>query len=788
MADAERPDWEIAQAERIGLGDLALALVLSAMTFVLLFLWSFPGLHPGVWNDAAVAAGVRPATHAVPGFGTALARGIYAIFGIGGGETALRLLGRLALSSVAALAYLLIREVLTFVMRMRPQLSEGRNAVIRLASAVGAVAFVAADPVWACGQCLSETTVLVTLTVAALELYFLFLRKGSLVFASAASLALGLLAAETPFGLLLPAWLAALYLFVVRAFPNLESPLFKPSVMEVGKWRMTFLFLSALAAGIALNAWTFADCGGLLALGEATGDLPLTYVKSYWRLLLSAADLPGWLMLVTFCLVPFAVVMKRFPSAADEENFLPYVTGLIYFFCGFLALTQVAFLPSLWFWSHCPVNSQYLLCMGLFCNAFTLAGGIVTLGVDSLCRDHHRLAVQQFGADAEEWPQFGISRLSVLVKRVSVFAIPAVLLGSILSGRVKSTTRQMLGLVQDAVRAVVTEAGDARFLFTDGFVDAAIELEAASRGRTLSCMSLVGGGDAVSTQLRLRGLGDDSEDRFSFGFDAATGLRSWIRDKPFRLKDAAVMMGFDLWKRDGKPLPPMGGLLSRPAGFADADDRRNGIAAARALADRALALCAGRNAIASCADTQVSDAFVAILWRLARMCAYRGEAEGLCAHVEESVAEERLARRLNDCNPKYRKLIENMERQKAARLRRMTPREGLHLALVRADFTLAKTYAEHVLKVDPDHPDANFAMGMYSQQHNRLSQAEAYLKRSLVRRANSPSVYNNLAMIQIQQRRFDDAGANVRKALALAPGSAAVLDTQRRLEEARRKQ
>jgi len=786
MAAEAQTSLDVAQTERIGLGDLALSAVLAAGTFVLLSLWSFPGLHPGVWNDACVAAGVRPAMHVMPGFWTAIAQVLYGWFGIGGGETAIRLIGRLALSSVAVLAYLLMREALTFVMRMRPQLSERRPGVIRLASVLGAFAFVASDPVWSCGQCLSETTVLVALTLTAMELYFLFLRKGRVVFASAASVVLGLLAAETPFGFLLPVCLIALYVFVVRALPNLESPLFKPSVMEVGKWHMTFFYFAALAVGITLNVWTYIGNGGLEANGEMPGSLPLAYVTGYWKLILSAADVSGWLMLVTFCFIPFAVIMVRFPSAADEENFLPYVTGLIFAFCGLLALTQASFLPTLWFWSHCPVKSQYLLCMGLFCNAFTLAGGVVTLGVDSLCRDHRRLAVQLFGADDDDLAPLGLSRLSIVVKRVSVVIVPAVLLLLIVPGRVKTTTRQMLEIVRDFVQAVVNEAGDTRYLFTDGSVDAALELESASRGGTLRCLSLVGGSDVLSAYLRTRGMTDDPEDRFSFGFDAATGLRSWIRDKPARLTEAAAMMGFDLWKRDGKPLPPMGGLLSRPTGFADEASRLKGVEVAHALADRVLAVAACREGIEACADTQVSQAFVAVMWRLARMCTYRSEADDIAARVDSAIAESKLAKRLNDVNPTYRELVETMEKRNQGLMQKLTPREGLQLALVRADFNLGKTYAERLMVVDPNNPDANFAMGMYHLQRQQLSLAETYLKRCLIRKPDEPSVYNNLAMIQIRQRRFEAAEVNIRKALALVPGSAAVLDTQKRLMEARK--
>ena len=788
MTEEEIANAEIAQAEKFGLSDLVIATLVAAVTWALLKLWEFPGLYPGIWDDATVAAWVRPATHVMPGYWIALAQQVFARFGLDGGEAVLRVLGHGALAFVAFCVYAIMREALTFIMRARPQHSNRRTLVTRISATIGTLAFVAMDPVWTAGQFLSETTLLLVLTVVALECYFLFLRKGRILFAYVGATFLGLLAAETPIGFLLPIVLITLYLFSVKVLPNLESPFFKPAVMEVGKWHMTFLYFAALVAGVGLNCWTFVSHGGTGAIGETLGYVPLAYVLGYWNLIISAAGLTSWLMWVAICLTPFVVTMVRFPSAADEDRFLPYAIGLIFLFCGLLAFTQASFLPELWFWTYFPVDSRYLLVIGLFCCAFTLAGGITTLGVDSLCRDHERLAKQLFGNEDDEGESVvRRSRSTTLIKRISLTIIPFFLFCSVFPGRAKKTTRLMLEVVRDAVREIVHEAGDARFLFTDGALDAGIEFEAARRGSAVRCYSLMGGGDAMSAYLRTRGVSDDSEDKFSFGFDTGTGLRSWIKDKPERLKASAAMMGFDLWKRDAKPLPPMGGFLSRPMGFADEQERQKGVEAARRLAERTLAVHHRRGGLKRCTDESVKKAFVSVQWRLARMCTYRSEAEDLAGRAEAAIAEVKLAKTLNDLNPTYKALVESMEQRNAMLMQKLTPREGLQLALVRADFTMGKTYAETVLGVDPNNPDANFSMGMYHLQHHQLSMAEIYLKRCLIRKPNEPAVYNNLAMIQIEQRKFDAAEINVRRALELAPNSAAVLDTRKTLEAARKK-
>jgi len=794
MAEDPEGNAAVAQTERIGLGDLAVAAALAAVVFLALTAWGFPGLHPGVWNDAAVACGVRPASRVMPGLWIAVASALHSWLGFGAWESALRIAGRVSLAGIAVCVYAVLREMLAFVMRARPQFSRRRTMVMRFASAIGAMAFVAADPVWNAGQCFCETTVLLAISLGALEFFFVFLRKGSIKYAYICSALLGLLAAESPLGFLLPVLFISLNMFVIRVIPSLESPLFKPAVIEVGKWHMTFLYLAALIAGIALNCRVYVDHNGLGAAGETLGSLPLAYLLGYWSLVTGAGDALSWLLWLAICITPFLVTVIRFPVGADEERFLPYTTGMVLFFCGTLAFSQSAFLPALWFWTYFPMQSQYLLSMGLLCCAMTVACGITVLGVDAFCRDHARLARQVFGDDEEDASapvpaangSAGTgSRSTLLVRRAGLVAIPVFLVVMVVPGRVKKTTRLMMEVVGDAVREIVREAGDAKWIFTDGNLDRAIEMGSAAAGGSLKCISLMGGADALNVHLRTRGMDDDREDLFSFGIDAGMGLRSWIRDRPEKLSAAAVQMGFDLWKRDGKPLPPMGGMLSRPAGFASEEERLGGIKAAHELAKRFLAIHSMRGGAKSCTDIAARNAFFAAQWRIARMCEYRGEADDLRGLAESAIAEVGLAKRLNDTNEAYRRLLKAMERRNEILLQKLTAREGLQLALVRADFAMGRIYAETILGADPTNPDANFAMGMYYLKERQLSRAEEYLKRCLVRRPEEPAVYNNLAMIQIEVGKLDAAEANLNKAIALVPDSAAVADTRKKLEKAR---
>ena len=766
------------KGEGIGLIDLILAGLLGAVVWLCLSIWEFPGLHPAVWHDIAVATDVRPADTLIPGFYTLIADICYS-FGITAGNWALQFLGHLSSACIAILIYALLRELLAFIMRARPQHSKSRTVVMRMAAFLGSVAFVSSDPVWSAGECLSSTTILIGLTLLGIEAFFLFLRKGTLKYAYLSALAMGLLAAETPLAFLLVLLFIALNEVVLTKLPIFESPFFRPEVIAVGKWYMTFIFVCAFVMGVGLNCYTFIAHEGLEAAGKSVGDLPLDYLLAYWGRFSSAADIVGWALFIGVTILPFVVSMVRFPVAADEDEFLAYGTGVVFICCSLVAYTQCCSLPALWFWQYGSVGSQYLLSVGLLLSAITLTGGICILGVDAVCRNHKQLAQQTYGH--EDRDDITEGRFSKLLRPIILACVPVVILLGILPGRIKTATRLMLGVIRDAVHETVREAQDVDYIFTDGNIDTALELEAMRYKKTLYCQSLMAL-DKNAVYLRKRGMASE-EDRFCFGHDAGMGLRSWIRDQPQKLATCAAQMAFDLWKRDGKPLPPMGGMLSLPAGFASEEERERGIQVAHELAGRVLDIYK-KGGIKSCTDKRIKDAFLAVQWRLARMCIYRSEVADLKGDAATAIKEVEMAKALNDRNETYQKLVTNMARRNEQMMSRITPREGLQLALVRADFTMGKLYAETILAGEPDNADANFAMGMYYLKEQQLSRAEEYLKRCLLAKPNEPAIYNNLAMLQMALGKLDAAKINADKALKLVPDAAAVQDTHKQVCEA----
>ena len=96
-------------AVRLQWWDWALALVVGGLTFVGLVAFAFPGLCPDVWNDAAVAAGLRPPQTIFPGFWRVIAQLFY-LGGVEAGNAGLVWAGRVcaALTGVAGYLFLLI--------------------------------------------------------------------------------------------------------------------------------------------------------------------------------------------------------------------------------------------------------------------------------------------------------------------------------------------------------------------------------------------------------------------------------------------------------------------------------------------------------------------------------------------------------------------------------------------------------------------------------------------------------------------------------------------------------
>ena len=785
-AAVQRP---VVLPDKLDSGDFLLASLLAVGTFAFAWLLALPGLYPTAWSDLSIAAGLRPADALFPGLWRLLVRAVYATCGVSVGNVAMPIIGKAFLAATAFLAYYVLRGMLAVLVRLRKDNVVWSHTLARLVSAIGVVAFACADPVWRAAQTFEPTTLLVFMTVLAVYLLTRFLRSGHLPAAYFAMLVLGLLCAETPFGFLLLAGFWGCYFILLTKGHLQYMVMLHPFVNQISKWYLTFIWAFGLLVGIAANVLGYLGMSGLEANAVAIGDLPALYITGLWHAFTSAASAGGWIIGAGVVLMPMVLCFVMIRRATDEEYFLPYHTGVIFFFAGVFAYSQLASLAPLWFWTWirrpAMVPSVYLQCIfSLVCTA-TLVCTLAVLAVDAYCRNHRRLAMQidpDAAADREAFSELGSAKFTSRLRKVGIVLVPVLLIAGLVPGRIQLRTRAMLAMMNSYIRETVRECAGAKWLFTDGSYDCVVELEAAARGMDLHCLSMMGGNSARETFIRQQSLHDE-EDRLSATAGAPNILRTWQRDKSDRLSLVAAQLGIELWKRAGKAVPPVSGMLARPAGVPD-EEIEKGVTEAYKLSERLLLFYTeGQPPVI--AGPRVNDLFLFMQWRLARLARLRAERYDHEGKTDRSLEESRISDTLDEKNASLQRIFEGMARLRELTMRQMTPREGLQFALVRADFTLARKYAEPILDADPDDPNANFGMGMSYFMQEQFGRAEEYLQRCLKKNSKEPAVWNNIAVLQLRMGRLDEALKNAQKALSLIPDSAEVKDTISQIEKAK---
>ena len=784
---------ETAPISELDKTDYFFALGLGVLAVAMLTVCAFPGLSPDVWDDAVVGAGLRPAAAIFPGFWRVIARGLYAINGVGLGNLLLIWVGRIALGLTVGFAYLLFRSILSLTIRRRLNFARRRFVVVRGTATLGAIAFLCADPIWRVGQAFSPSGLLLLISVFSLHQFFSFLQHGKLREVNLSMFLLGMLSADTPMGFVLTAVCWGVYFLALRyAAVSMGMALLNPIVEQRSKWHLTFLWAVGLIVGIALNCASFVWLEGLDAAGSTGGDVPLMYATRWWTQFIHAASGLGWVLGLGICVLPLVVSGVLLPRAVDEEQFLPYHTGAVFFVTGMLALAQLAELSPLWFWTwHDDISvTPYFLQMLMLLSAMTLVFAMAVMGVDAACREHERLANERFANLNEDDEDDDVQAPRAVEPptdykghgNVVLVVVPILLVAAVVPGRWQRTTRDMLQVLDDYVAEVLEECGQVEWIFTDGAFDSRLELAAAEKGKRLKALSMMAGNGPYYKYVRQKGV-TDTEDRLALSMGAPMTLRTWMKDKPERMKDAAIQLGFEVWKRNGLELPACSGVLARPVGMGE-EECSAGVERAKKLADRILSFYVA-GGLPKSAGKRINELFLFVQWRIARLARMRAERADRAGQTEVAMKDVKLSDDLDHNNASLKRILTSMEEVRSRTLKAVTPREGLQLALVRADFALARRYAEPILEAVPDDPNANFAMGMSYYVQKQYARAEEYLKRCLIKHPKEPAVWNNLAMIMLYTQRYDEAERHAKKALELIPESAEVKDTLKQIRDAR---
>jgi len=788
-----------------------IALGVGGVVYGLLTLWSVPCLSPSVWDDVAAAAGLYPPANPFPGLYRLLVGLLFSCLPAGWAFDVLPHLGRASLALSSVFAYLIFRETLPAVLRMKVHMSRLAVPLGRLCAGLAALLFACSDPAWRAGQSFTPVSVFLLLSTASAYLFFRFLRRGSIVALYGCFALLGVVSAESTLGFLMALVAAAGVVFAVGWARDPDVPLVNPLVddlvREIVFKRLTYVWAACFLLTVGVNVWRFVAQEGLEAAGsEGVPGLLFEYFRGAWLATRDAASGPGWLFALLLGLAPFVLALKLLPRAWDDDKFLPWSVGVVYAVVGVISLSQLAGARVFWFWTwmdapRTMVSSDTLLSFVLLFDVATVALALGVLGMDALCRNYRRIARQNYPESmleqgpAELAESLGRARA---IRKNAFWTVLALVPCLVLPGRLLTTERGMAQAIASCVEETLLETEGCEAIFTDGSLDGLLELGALRRGRTLHCLSLMAPSTPRMRMVRQRVVKDDDrEDRLLLETDAVSALRAWVASKPERLAKCAVQIGFEMWQRSKRKLPPMSGLVALPGGVSEAE-RARALEACVKLGDFAYDVAKrGMDAdetdpdAAVAGDTErVTDLalrgrFPFVLWRLARIAQQRSRVADEAGDRAGAFREAARADELDNVNAQFRKMRRAANWFKVQNGGRLSPREGLVIGLSRADFALAGRYAAPILAADPDEPRANFALGMMYYQDEQFSRAEQYLAKCLKRRPDEPAVLNNLALVQMRLGKFDEAEANVRHALEKHPELAEAKKTLARVLDAR---
>ena len=763
--------------------DYAWAIALGCVLAVLSWCWGSAEIPPDLWEDVAAAAGLRPPAAPFPGLWHCFSLLLFKTFGLSNGIWILHALGPLSLGVTTAGFFMVFHELLPQTLRLRMKRVGWSRFIVRIVLMQVTTCFACAEPVWRACRFFAPVTLQLLLTTVAAILCCRAFRLKSIMRVYMTAGILGVLAAETPVGLLVPGTLAAVgWWRGIGGTPDLTpNPLANPLVRLLALRRMTYAFLAGFIPAVVANAIFFCGMDGLAAHDWSGVLYVVNVIGRYGSLLVRAVSPVGWLFLVGFVVVPLVLATMLVGKATDDDLFLPYRYGLFFVLAGAVAFLQVAGWHTFWFWTwtSAPVaRSDYLLCLCSFGSAATLLFALSVIGVEIYFRNYRRIAATRFedALDAPEAAPVAASFRPVdRIRRVLLRCEPFVAIALVLPYRYQPTANEMRSVVGDFLRETAAECDGATRLFTDGAMDAGFEVAAFLRGKTLRALSMMSGGEPRDIYLRTRDAADE-EDKGLLASGAADAMRTWVRARPERMKDVAIQLGFELWRHDKLPMPRCGGFVAYPEGGPAGDWARKGAAAARSIANRMLELYE-KEAPMGITDRPLKSAFIFAQWRIARMCRMRADELDKGGQTDQALAESELADKLDAKNESFTRLRKQMDWVGMQRGARLTLREGMKLGLDRADFRLARTYAQQVLVSNPDDSAANFAIGMGYFVEEQYGRAEIYLKRSLASRPDEPAALNNLAIALMRQGRYAEAETNALHALKVLPDSSAVKKT-----------
>ena len=767
-------------------------LLFGAAVAALAWVWQFDSVPPDLMEHLSIAAGLRPPKDTTALLWQYIAAPLCRNLGLQTAETVLRVAGHVSLGVLAVLTVMLFEMIVPASLRRGEHVVWWWRAWVRIVLFQGVAIFCCSDPVWRTFGWFSPSALqalLVVLTTICVVIYFKVGRRPPLF---AAFAIIGLLTADTPVGAVILFGLIALLYLRWRLFGRqmdvvkLENPLANALL----PWRLTLSFLGGVIVGTVLEVYAFGQLDGLVVFGwKSWSDYALALPLRYLKALLNACSPAGIFIFLVVAVCPVLVELGFIKRATDDEKHLEYFDGLMFLVCCLIAFSQLTGANQLWFWTwageHGCVRDDVLKCVAAFLCSLAVLWALSVFTIELYLRNFRRITTLRFQDAAESAGAAeafaSLNRVQRVVRTVFLF-LPVLILGCVIPFRAQRLERAMLGVVSDAARETAEECRDVKYLFTDGGLDAAVELAAAEKGRHLTALSMMGGSeDSREIYLRTRGV-TNAEDKVLLKSGAPDALRTWVRTRPDKAKEYAVQIGFELWQRHGRPMPACSGLVARPEGLT-AEEATRGAAAARALARRVLAIYEWGNPDGSI-DRSLRNAFLFAQWRLAILARHRANAYDEAGESELAMEETQLADELDRKNAAIDNIRAMMSWASKRKVERMTAREALIMRINQRNFALARPAALSILEVSPDDPFANYAIGMDFVEQRQYARAQVYLERCLKSRPDDSVVLHNLALCHFKRGDPKAALPYAERALGIMPDSPVIKHTYERIKAA----
>lgn len=728
-------------AARAWLMPLALGLVAVGMHQA----FSWPALHPSLWDDYAVAAGLRCPARALSGVWLMLLSAIYACVPAATVELAMSAFGILSSGALAVLAYWLLADFLPPKLCARLRTMPHGVAIERCMLAWGAALFVFHESVWCACQAPGVPLVRLLGVLLAIRLAVSAFRRGGYFRLQLVAVMLGVMVSDGVFTIALFALLMGMLYWRSNIKLLLtDNALTNPLMLRSVSVRFSFAFLLTAALALAADYAFYRIFGGVELSGFLPGDVVSVLVGGFYASARASLSLVGGAVLFFCTALPLVLVvvlqrqMLTFGAAASRFRLIVFGVMAV------LVWTQVSGIRSLS--PIPPFNDLFLTALVALASVFAVVLSLMAVAVGL--------------------PACGKGRFAKGVRWGLVAFAAFALLAAMLT-RVQTPRRAMMEVVDAYCREVSVEGADARCVLTDGALDAGVELAANCADRSLVAVSMVSGGDAFSVKLRQRGV-EDEEDLNALESGAADALRYWMDARTNRLAEVTAQFGFDRRPSytDGNR-PRASGLLAHFGGEAG-EAEREGIASARSLGEWILEICASC-VPEECGDGMLAEKFRFVQWRVAEMCRIRVRLRGVGPDDPEKAADRSLAERLDAANPRRAMLVRRAGPLAEHHGAMLLPRESLKIAVMRHDFARAGKFAEEVLKAEPLDPQANFALGMMHYFNRQYARSLPCLEKALVTEGNNPQLLNNLSVVHLRLNNLKEALEYAERAAQIAP-------------------